>query len=96
MIVSYLAKYLGKGTKKNFYLGCLTRWKARTLNIFGKELRSFLGPLNQKNSKGEWELWEFVTSWDDCFHKMGEEMAEMIYYSPEKGPPIKENKIICV
>ena len=93
--VSYLAKYLGKGTKDNFVLACLTRWKARTLNIFGKELRTFLGPLIQKNSKGEWELWDFVTGFDDCFHKMGEEMAEMVYNIPEKGPPMSENPIIC-
>jgi len=93
--VSYLGKYLGKGTKDNFVLGCLTRWKARTLNIFGTQLREFLGPLINRNSTGEWELWDFVTSWDDCFHKMGEEMAEIVYSSPKKGPPIRENHIIC-
>jgi len=92
--VSYLAKYLGKGTKENFVLACLSRWKARTLNIFGKDLRTFLGPLIQRNSNNKWELWDFVTSWDDCFHKMGEEMAESVYNTPEKGPPIQEMTIL--
>ena len=93
--VSYLAKYLGKGTKDNFVLACLSRWKARTLNIFGKDLRAFLGPLIQRNGNNLWELWDFVTSWDDCFHKMGYEMAESIYSLPEKGPPMQEMTIIC-
>ena len=78
---------MGKGTKDNFVLGCLTRWKARTLNIFGTQLREFLGPLINRNSTGEWELWDFVLSFDDCFHKMGIEMAEIVYSSPKKGPP---------
>jgi len=93
--VSYLAKYLGKGTKDNFVLACLSRWKARTLNIFGKELRAFLGPLIQRNGNNSWELWDFVTGFDDCFHKMGIEMAESIYSLPEKGPPVQEMTIIC-
>ena len=80
---------MGKGSRNDFVLACLSRWKARTLNIFGKELTKFIGPLIQKNSNGEWELWDFVTSWDDCFHKMGEEMAESIYRTPEKGPPMQ-------
>ena len=85
--VSYLGKYLNKGMQNNFVLGCLTRWKARTLNIFGKELREFLGPLMYNSSSGEWELWDFVLSYEDAFHKMGVEMAEMIYCEPEKDPP---------
>ena len=94
--VSYLAKYLGKGSRNNFVLACLSRWKARTLNIFGKELTTFLGPLIQKSNNDKWELWDFVTSWDDCFHKMGEEMADLVYIIPEKGPPMAESAFICI
>ena len=39
------------------------------------------------SSSGEWELWDFVLSYEDAFHKMGVEMAEMIYCEPEKDPP---------
>ena len=93
--VSYLGKYLTKGTKENLVIGSLTRWKAQTLTVFGKELRMFLGPLIENKSTGEWELWDFICNYDDCIHKMGEEMAEMVYNIPEKGPPIPENPIIC-
>ena len=93
--VSYMGKYLTKGTKDNFVLGCLTRWKAQTLTVSGKELRNFLGPLVENKSTGEWELWDFVTSWDDCFHKMGEEMADLVYNEPEKDPPPPEYTFIC-
>ena len=85
--VSYLGKYLTKGTKEDVVIGSLTRWKAQTLTVFGKELRTFLGPLIENTSTGEWELWDFVCNYDDCTHKMGEEMAESIYSTPEKGPP---------
>ena len=85
--VSYLGKYLTKGTKEDLVIGSLTRWKAQTLTVFGKELRTFLGPLIENTSTGEWELWDFVCNYDDCTHKMGEEMAESIYSTPEKGPP---------
>ena len=93
--VSYLAKYLGKSARNDFTLACLSRWKARTLNIFGKELREFLGPLIQKNSTGEWEKWCFVRDYYDACKEMGEEMAEAIYYPLEKGPPPPEYTFIC-
>ena len=89
--VSYLGKYLTKGTKEDLVIGSLTRWKAQTLTVFGKELRTFLGPLIENKSTGEWELWDFVCNYDDCVHKMGEEMAESIYSTPEKGPPMLES-----
>ena len=89
--VSYLGKYLTKGTKESLVIGSLTRWKAQTLTVFGKELRVFLGPLIENTSTGEWELWDFVCNYDDCIHKMGEEMAESIYCTPEKGPPTLES-----
>ena len=89
--VSYLGKYLTKGTKKDLVIGSLTRWKAQTLTVFGKELRTFLGPLIENKSTGEWELWDFICNYDDCTHKMGEEMAESIYSTPEKGPPMLES-----
>ena len=92
--VSYLGKYIMKGTRSDFVLGCLTRWKARTLNVFGKELRLFLGPLIENTSTGEWELWDFVCSYDDCYHKMGEEMADIVYCEPEKGPPVLESPLL--
>ena len=47
----------------------------------------FLGPLIENKSTGEWELWDFVCNYDDCIHKMGEEIADIVYYEPEKGPP---------
>ena len=59
------------------------------------QLRNFLGPLVENKSTGEWELWDFVTSWDDCFHKMGEEMADLVYNEPEKDPPPPEYTFIC-
>ena len=93
--VSYLGKYLTKGTKESLVIGSLTRWKAQTLTVFGKELRVFLGPLIENTSTGEWELWDFVCNYDDCIHKMGEEMAESIYCTPEKGPPMTECAFIC-
>ena len=89
--VSYLGKYLTKGTKEDLVIGSLTRWKAQTLTVFGKELRTFLGPLIENKSTGEWELWDFICNYDDCIHKMGEEMAESIYSTPEKGPPMLES-----
>ena len=89
--VSYLGKYLTKGTKEDLVIGSLTRWKAQTLTVFGKELRTFLGPLIENKSTGEWELWDFICNYDDCIHKMGEEMAESIYSTPEKGPPMRES-----
>ena len=94
--VSYLAKYLGKGTKENFVLACLSRWKARTLNIFGKELTTFLCPLIQKNSKGEWELLAFTLNYSDALTKIPEEIADIVYCTPEKGPPMIESAFICV
>ena len=33
---------------------------------------------------------EFTTDYGDACVKLGEEMAEMIYYPPEKGPPNPE------
>ena len=93
--VSYLGKYLTKGTKKDLVMGSLTRWKAQTLTVSGKELREFLGPLITHKPTGEWELWDFLCSYDDCIHKMGEEMAESIYCTPEKGPPMTESTLIC-
>ena len=93
--VSYLAKYINKGTSDDFVLGCLSRWKARTLNVFGKELREFLGPLVDKISTGEWEKWCFVRDYHDACKEMGEEMADMIYFIPEKGPPPPEYSFIC-
>jgi len=93
--VSYLGKYLTKGTKESLVIGSLTRWKAQTLTVFGKELRTFLGPLIENTSTGEWELWDFVCNYDDCIHKMGEEMAESIYCTPEKGPPTLGSALIC-
>ena len=93
--VSYLGKYLTKGTKKDLVMGSLTRWKAQTLTVSGKELREFLGPLITHKPTGEWELWDFLCNYDDCIHKMGEEMAESIYCTPEKGPPMTESILIC-
>ena len=94
--VSYLAKYLGKGSRNNFVLACLSRWKARTLNIFGKELTTFLGPLIQKNSNGEWELLAFTLNYSDALTKIPEEIADIVYCTPEKGPPMIESAFICV
>ena len=94
--VSYLGKYLTKGTKESLVIGSLTRWKAQTLTVSGKELREFLGPLITHKPTGEWELWDFVCNYDDCIHKMGEEMAEDIYCTPEKGPPMQESALICL
>jgi len=93
--VSYLAKYLGKGTKDNFVLACLTRWKARTLNIFGKELRQYLGPLIHKTSTKEWVLWAFTSNYSDALMELPEVIADLVYGLPEKGPPMKESSMIC-
>ena len=91
---SDIANTLVSAIKDDFVLGCLTRWKARTLNVFGKELTKFLGPLIINTSTGEWLKWDFVCNYDDCIHKMGEEMADMIYFIPEKGPPPPEYSFI--
>ena len=85
--VSYLGKYLNKGLQNNFVLGCLTRWKARTLNVFGKELRQFLGPLIHNSSTGEWELWDFVSSYDDACYLFGDNLANQIYNLKDNEPP---------
>jgi len=93
--VSYLAKYITKGTSDDFTLGCLSRWKARTLNPFGKEIRDLLGPLVVKNSTKEWEKGIFLRDYDEACYELGEEIAEMIYYPPENGPPMTESILIC-
>ena len=85
--VSYMGKYLTKGTKDNFVLGCLTRWKAQTLTVSGKELREFLGPLVENKSTGEWELWDFVSSYDDACYLFGDDFANEIYKTEENKPP---------
>ena len=85
--VSYMGKYLTKGTKDNFVLGCLTRWKAQTLTVSGKELREFLGPLVENKSTGEWELWDFVSSYDDACYIFGDTFADEIYKTEENKPP---------
>ena len=85
--VSYMGKYLTKGTKDNFVLGCLTRWKAQTLTVSGKELRKFLGPLVENKSTGDWELWDFVCSYDDACYLFGDNLANQIYNVEEIKPP---------
>jgi hypothetical protein len=85
--VSYMGKYLTKGTKDNFVLGCLTRWKAQTLTVSGKELREFLGPLVENKTTGEWELWDFVSSYDDACYLFGDDFANEIYKTEENKPP---------
>ena len=85
--VSYMGKYLSKGTKDNFVLGCLTRWKAQTLTVSGKELSKFLGPLRENTSTGEWELWDFVSSFEDACYLFGDEFANEMYNPEENKPP---------
>ena len=85
--VSYMGKYLTKGTKDHFVLGCLTRWKAQTLTVSGNELRRFLGPLVENKSTGEWELWDFVSSYDDACYIFGDTFADEIYKTEENKPP---------
>ena len=85
--VSYMGKYLTKGTKDNFVLGCLTRWKAHSLTVSGKELRKFLGPLVENKSTGDWELWDFVCSYDDACYLFGDNLANQIYNVEEIKPP---------
>ena len=92
--VSYLGKYISKGTKDNFVLGCLTRWKAQTLAVSGKELRQFLGPLIQGKSTGEWKLGEFVGSLDEATILFGVVFANRLYGIKELEPPDPEPDFI--
>ena len=58
--VSYCMKYVNKtGKDRDFYLAALTRWRAQTLSVCGKELSEFVGPLRNPRpadvSDDEWE-----------------------------------------
>ena len=93
---SYLGKYLMKGLKNDFTLAFLTRWGSQTLTACGTELRVFLGPLLDNSSTGKWIFVEFVTDYGDACIKLTEELAELMYYPPENGPPTPESAFICV
>ena len=92
---SYLGKYLTKGLKDDFTLAFLTRWRCQTLTASGTELRAFLGPLLDNSSTGKWIFVEFTTDYGDACVKLGEQMADVIYYPQEKGPPSLEMPFIC-
>ena len=92
---SYLGKYLNKGLKDDFTLAFLTRWKSQTLTASGTELRAFLGPLLDNSSTGKWIFVEFTTDYGDACIKLTEELAELMYYPPENGPPVSESAFIC-
>jgi len=93
---SYLGKYLMKGLKTDFTLAFLTRWHSQTLTASGTKLRAFLGPLLDNSSTGKWIFVEFTTDYGDACIKLTEELAELMYYPPENGPPMQESAFICV
>ena len=65
------------------------------INCVRNRIKSVFGPLLSKNNTGKWIFVEFTTDYGDACVKLGEEMAEMIYYPPEKGPPNPEMPFIC-
>jgi len=81
--------------KDDFTLAFLTRWRCQTLTASGTELRAFLGPLLDNSSTGKWIFVEFTTDYGDACVKLGEQMADVIYYPQEKGPPSLEMPFIC-
>jgi len=87
---SYVGKYLTKGLKNDFCLAFLTRWKSQTLTVSGSLLRKFLGPLLEKKGKSKWVFVDYTTDYGDCCVKLGEDLAELIYYPQEKGPPVPD------
>lgn len=84
--VSYLGKYL---TKMNaLVLAGLTRWKARTLSVSGKQMRESLGPLIDEKSTGKWELFDFFHCRQDveACEAFTADFAQELYEDPT-GPP---------
>ena len=47
------------------------------------------------SSTGKWIFVEFTTDYGDACIKLTEELAELMYYPPEKGPPMTESVLIC-